>query len=91
MTEIDLVSVVSGFASSALTTGVAWGVMKNKIDRLEKDMEKAEKSYVPIDLFHATIDPIRKDLHEMQRDIKKILVAVNSNNAHNVHGLQGQD
>lgn len=79
MLDADLTSIFAGVASSIFTTGIFYGVMKTKVERLERDVERnlrEQKTYVPIDLFHATINPIRQDLHEMQRDIKKILTAV---------------
>jgi hypothetical protein len=47
--------------------------MKAKIERLEKDVNKMDKEHVNLDLFHATIEPLRDATKEIQRDIKKIL------------------
>ena len=83
--DSESITAVTGIVAAVVTSGISHGVISTKVARLERDIEKAEKSYVPIDLFHATVDPIRKDLHEMQRDIKKILVAVNNKNADTTH------
>lgn len=69
--------------SAVFTTGISYGALKAKIDRLEKEVDKAKDEFVAVDLFNATIDPIRNDLHEMQKDIKKILVAVSKSNPQN--------
>jgi hypothetical protein len=47
--------------------------MKAKLDRLERDVAHMERHFVPIDLFHATIEPLRDNVREIQRDIKTIL------------------
>lgn len=54
-------------------------MIKSKVERLEKEMDESKKQFVAVDLFNATVDPIKRDLHEMQQDIKKILVAVSKN------------
>lgn len=72
----ESIAAIIGIIGSIIATGVSYGIMSAKVDRLERELEKIEGKFVPNDLFHATINPIREDLHEMQRDIKKILSAV---------------
>lgn len=72
----EAVAALIGIIGSFLHTGVLYGIMKTKVERLEREIEKSERKFVTVDLFDATINPLRQDIHEMQRDVKKILVAV---------------
>ena len=75
-----LIGTIAGVVSSILTTGIGFGIIKAKVERLEKDMDRAMENFVSLDLFNATVEPFRKDIHEIQRDIKKILAAVSGHN-----------
>jgi hypothetical protein len=72
----ESIAALIGIVGSFIHTGVLYGIMKTKVDRLERELEKSERKFVTVDLFDATINPLREDIHEMQRDVKKILVAV---------------
>jgi truncated hemoglobin YjbI len=50
--------------------------MKEKLRRLEDDIhqvKKEQKEYVTFHHFDAVIDPMRRTLNEVQKDIKEVL------------------
>lgn len=58
--------------------------MKEKVRRLEEDlhdMRKDQKAYVTFQHFDAVIEPMRRTLENVQRDIKEILRAVSDRRA----------
>ena len=62
--------------------------MKEKVRRLEQDMEdvrdeakQAQKSFVTFQHFDAVIDPLKRQINDVQKDIKEILRAVSRNAA----------
>jgi hypothetical protein len=50
--------------------------MRDKLDRVEKDMEKASEKFVTEDVFTATIEPIKSLLEEIRKDVKALMVKV---------------
>lgn len=50
--------------------------MKTKLDHIEKEIEKNEGRFVTLPHFDAVVEPIRKTLDAVQKDIKEILRAV---------------
>lgn len=74
--DTELIGVLSGIISSVIGTSVGYGIMKHKVDRLEKDMLAAERKYVSNELFSATIQPLKEDLHEMKQDLKEVLKTI---------------
>ena len=73
--------------ASVLSSAVVFGVMKTKLTRIERDLEKHETQceqereriearYVPRTEFDAVVRPIRKSLENLERDVKQILKAV---------------
>ncbi len=82
----EVLSVCSAVVSSIFTTGIAYGMMKTKVDRVVEDVREinarealCEEKFVTHNLFNATVAPIRDGLNEMRGDIKKILVCLNKN------------
>lgn len=70
-----------GVTSSIVSTGVGYGIMKEKLRRLEKDFEELkqeQKSYVTLPHFDAVITPLNRTLDTVQRDVKEILRAVST-------------
>lgn len=47
--------------------------MKHKVERLEKDMEEANKKYVSNELFNATIQPLKEDIRDIKNDLHALL------------------
>ena len=68
----EVLGVISGVASSLISTSIGYGVMKQKIVHLEKAMENK----VDLSVFQATLKPIHDDLHEMKTDLKELLKVV---------------
>lgn len=55
--------------------------MKEKVARLEsdiRDLREGQKEYVPFHHFEAVIEPMRRALDSLQKDIKEILRVVSS-------------
>lgn len=65
-----------GVASSIISSGIGYGVLKEKVRRLERDLEKSEERYVTIAHFNAVVQPIREALDTLQKDVKEILSLV---------------
>ena len=65
-----------GIASSVLTAATGYGIMSEKVRRLESDlgeMQVQQKEYVTFHHFDAVILPISRSLDVLQRDVKEIL------------------
>ncbi len=62
---------------SVIASAVTYGTMQAKIDRIERDITLHENRFVPFELFDAIVKPIKDDIHEMRRDLKQFLAAVN--------------
>ena len=81
-----LFALVSSIGSSITAAGFAYGIMKEKVDRLTqdiRDLREQQKGYVPFDHFRAVIEPMRSALENVQKDIKEILRAVSKNHSAN--------
>jgi len=70
------IAAVTGVISSIFSAGVSHGIMKVKIERVEKDLEecraKSEK-FVTIDHFSDVIEPLKRGIEIVQKDIKQLL------------------
>ncbi len=68
-----------GVTSSIVTAGIGYGIMKEKLRRLEKDFEEIkleQKAYVTMTHFDAVLAPLRDSLKLVEQDVKEILRAV---------------
>lgn len=72
----DIVSVAVGLLTSIFVTAIAWGTMKAKVGRLERDIEQMASKFVSAELFNAIVSGMKEDLHEMKGDIKKVLSSI---------------
>lgn len=73
------IGITSSIACSLLAFGVSTGVMKEKVRALEKELDELreeQKHYVTFKHFDAVIEPMKKTLDNVQRDIKEILRVV---------------
>lgn len=79
--EIDAsTSAVIGAISGVISAVAGYGIMREKVTRLEHDLElmqEAKKEFVTFQHFDAVISPIRNTLDVVLRDVKEILKAVN--------------
>jgi ABC-type lipoprotein release transport system permease subunit len=71
-----IVASFFGVGSSVMCTAISWGVMKNKIQQVEKDIEQTVRH----DVFDATIKPLQEDIHEMRKDLKQLLKEIQKRN-----------
>lgn len=74
-----ILSILCGVLSAALTTAIGWGVMKEKIRRIEADIafiHEDRKTYVTHEHFEAVVQPIKSTLDVVQKDVKEILRVV---------------
>lgn len=77
--QIDsgVIGAAGGFFSSLFLCGVVYGILREKVLRLEQDIASLDSSvtehYVKLDLFHATIEPLREQLTGIKADIRRIL------------------
>lgn len=77
----EILGVASGVISSIVSTSIAWGVMRQKIEHLEKTID----SKVDIEVFRATMKPIHDDLHEMRGDLKELLKTIQRHDSISFH------
>lgn len=71
--DSELTSTVVAVATSLIESGACYGIIRTKIERLDRDMSSFEKRFVSHEVFKAVIDSIKDDLHEMRSDIKQVL------------------
>jgi hypothetical protein len=74
-------AAVIGIASSLLTAGIGYGIMSEKVRRVEEDLHElkdGQKDYVTFHHFDAVIEPIKRTLELVQKDVKEILRAVST-------------
>lgn len=75
--DAELLSVGLSVCASIFVSGIKNGSLKTKVETLEKVVDslikKMDCDFVPLDLFNATVNPIKEDLQEMKTDVKQIL------------------
>lgn len=60
---------------------IGYGVMREKVSRAEKSIDKLEKdsvAYVTERHFETTIAPLERSIREIEKDIKKILILLST-------------
>lgn len=72
----DIASVI-GVCSAVASGCVTYGIMKEKIRRIEKETEESDHKYVSLQVYNAVIPPLQSSVFEIQKDIKKILQILN--------------
>ena len=81
--EAEIVAIGSGILSALFTTGISYGILKSKVDQLEKSVDKVEegqKNLVSMDYFNLFVTPLREELKDMKNDIKTILKRISEEN-----------
>ena len=71
------------WASAGISLGgslIGYGMMREKVARLEKDLDEHKKVAITLQHFDAVIKPIRDTMREMRDDIKTLL---NDSRRHN--------
>lgn len=83
---MDLFAIFISIGSSLIGIGVAWGVTKTMVSKLDEankdlrsDVREIESRYVTHTHFTAVTEPIKDAIKEVQRDVKKILMIVSKN------------
>lgn len=80
--DADTAAVIGIFSSFASAT-IGYGIMREKVRRLEQDLHElkdGQKEYVTFHHFDAVIEPIKRTLELVQKDVKEILRAVSTPN-----------
>lgn len=76
---IDWVGAAISGVISLITVSIAYGILSEKVRRIEHDIEKIDEEIVTKDLFQSVVYPIRETVTEVGRDIKKIMSMLNRN------------
>jgi hypothetical protein len=90
MQGTDFGYIAVSVTASLFSAGVAYGVMKTKVDDLREEVERMqrrcidthakiesrEQGWVTKDVFNAVVTPMAHALEELQKDVKKILALV---------------
>lgn len=82
-TDIDLNAIFLSLGTSVFSSSVAYGVMKTKIARLEKDMEDqkaASRFLVTRELFDAVMVQLKDDVAELKSSVKELLTILHERN-----------
>jgi len=73
--------VVTGFASTAVAIGIAWGLLRAKVTELDKklynietEQRTFEKQFVTHRHLDLIVPPMTRMIEEIQKDIKKLLI-----------------
>lgn len=86
------VATLIGILSSLGSTAIGYGIVREKVRRLEKDVEdqardfkdqvdcvlRDQKEFVTYGHLDAVVEPIKDTLNVVQKDVKEILRAVSS-------------
>ena len=72
----DIASIIS-IASGIIGGIVSWGIMREKLKRLEEEAEKYDERFVSMNVYNAVIPQMQQSIVEIQKDIKKILQILN--------------
>lgn len=77
------IGIASSVFSSVFAAGIAYGIMKTKLNRMEldnletrSDLKKLHEVYVTHQHFNAVMRPISDTLSAVQKDIKDLLKLV---------------
>lgn len=70
----EYLSTIVAVGTSVLGSVMAYGAMKARLERLEKDMERLAGSFVQNDMFRIHVQKIEQDLTEIKKDIRALLM-----------------
>ena len=71
----DLKDIGAGVGGGGLLGAIlTWVGFKSRIDGMEKRFEEHKKTVVYEDTFEATVNPMQKDIGEIKKDVKQILL-----------------
>ncbi len=73
------------WVTTAISLGgtlVGYGMIREKVSRLEKDFDDHKEKAVTIQHFQAVIDPLKDTMREMRDDVKKLLNMGNHSRRH---------
>lgn len=83
MPDIGNAYYAVGIVTSLLGLGVIYGMLSAKVERLKEEhqemssrIDSVESRFVTMSHFDAVVKPMQDSVREIERDIKKILVAV---------------
>lgn len=74
-------SALLGVGSSIVSAFIGYGIMREKVMRLEsdfRDFKQDAKAFVTHEHFNAVLEPLKRTLEMVQRDVKEILRAVST-------------
>lgn len=81
----ELLTATLGVATSLIGTCVGYGIMREKMRRMEKDFDelqeecrKDQDKFVTHQRLNDVVDPLRRTLDIVQKDVKEILRVVGS-------------
>lgn len=72
----ETLTAIFAVINSIVIAAVSYGVLKEKIVRVEKELDTVKSNTVSIALLDAIINPLKDDLRELKRDIKHLVDAV---------------
>ena len=73
--QIDSSFIDAGIAvtTSLASSAIAYGILKTKVERLERDIQGHEENFISRELFNEIVTQLRADFHEMRSDVKQVL------------------
>ena len=74
----EYLSVIVAIATSLVGSIGAYGAMRSRVDRLEKDLDKLGDGFVANDVFRLHVSKIEQDLTDLKKDVRLLLMHVMS-------------
>lgn len=74
----ELANLIVALVTSLVASSVSYGVIRTKVSRLEKDLDNFERRFVSQEVFHAVMDTLKEDLHELKGSMKELLSLVHN-------------
>lgn len=87
--DSELLATITAVGSSIITSSIGYGVLRQKVSRLEVDVEKhieddkvEHKEFVSKALFDAVFLQVKDDLNELKVSMKEILTLIHEQVKH---------
>lgn len=87
--DTELIATISAATGSVLTSAIGYGVLRQKVARLEVDIDRhieddklVHKEFVSKALFDAVFLQVKDDLNELKLSMKEILTLIHEQVKH---------
>jgi len=67
-------AAIVGMVSSVISAAFGYGIMKEKVRKLEESVRRDADTVVSYRHFDSVVAPMQRSIQDIQNDIKKILI-----------------